>query len=249
LNKAKWILRSITICCILIPLLVVGYTYRDNLLGLIVPPQLQNLINQNGQNNSNVLNSTLAQLGINPNVQPPQFENLTYDSSTGIATLTLNFTNPLTGQSLEVSNFSLTVAYSNGAQPVTIQLVEPINIAANQTGEISIPLTSSDPQALQRLISGNQTINNLQLSNLYVNVNGITVQIGNLNGLFQSNNGNGNNGNNGNGNNNGNNNGNGNNGNNGKGNNNGNNGNNNNGNNGNGNNGNNGNNNKGNNGS
>jgi hypothetical protein len=192
-DKVKWSLRAITVCCILIPLLVLGFTSGNKLTGLIVPPQLQSLINQNGQNNSNVLNSTIAQLGINPNnIQAPKVENLTYDSSTGIATLTLNLTNPLTYQSLEVSNFSLTVA-SNGTQPVTIQLAEPINIAANQTGDIAIPLTSSDPQALQSLISGNQTMSNLQFSNLNLDANGITVHIGNLNQLSQSSNSNGNN--------------------------------------------------------
>jgi hypothetical protein len=174
-------------------LLVLGVT-SGKLTGLIVPPQLQSLINQNGQNNSSsALNSTLAQLGINPNnLQAPKVENLTYDSSTGIATLTINLANPLTYQSLEISNFSLTVA-SNSTQPVTIQLAEPINIAANQTGNIAITLTSSDPQALQSLISGNQTMSNLQFSNLYLDVNGITVHIDNLNQLSQSSNSNGNN--------------------------------------------------------
>jgi hypothetical protein len=193
LNKVKWILRLITICCTLIPLLVVGYIYRDNFpIGLIVPPQLKNLINQNGLGNSSVLIPTLAQLGINPNIQMPQFENLTYDSSRGIATVTLNLTNPLTHQSLDVSNFSLTIAYSiqNTQFNFTIQLVGPIHIVANQTGDISIQLKSSNPQALQSLLSGNQAISNLQMSNLYVNVNGITVQISNLNGLYQSNYGN-----------------------------------------------------------
>jgi hypothetical protein len=192
-DKVKWSLRAITVCCILIPLLVLGFTSGNKLTGLIVPPQLQSLVNGNGQNNSNVLNSTLAQLGINPsNIQSPKVENLTYDSSTGIATLTLNLTNPLTYRSLEVSNLSLTVA-SNGTQPVTVQLADPINIAADQTGNIAMPLTSSDPQALQSLISGNQTMSNLQFSNLYLDVNGITVLIGNLNQSSQSSNSNGNN--------------------------------------------------------
>ena len=193
MDKVKWSLRAITICCILIPLLVLGFTSGNKLTGLIVPSQLQSLINQNGQNNSDALNSTMAQLGINPNdIQAPKVENLTYDSSTGIATLILNLTNPLTDQSLEVSNFSVTVA-SNGTQPVTIQLADPINIAANQTGDIAIPLTSSDSQALQSLVSGDQPMGNLQFSNLYLDVNGITVQIGNLNQLSQNSNSNGNN--------------------------------------------------------
>ena len=193
MDKVKWSLRAITVCCILIPLLVLGFASGNKLTGLIVPPQLQSLINQNGQNNSDALNSTMAKLGINPNnIQAPKVENLTYDSSTGIATLTLNLTNPLTDQSLEVSNFSITVA-SNNTQPITIQLAEPINIAANQTGNIAMSLTSSDPQALQSLISGNQTMSNLQFSNLYMDVNGITVHIGNLNQSSQSSNSNGDN--------------------------------------------------------
>jgi hypothetical protein len=192
-DKVKWSLRAITVCCILIPLLVLGVTSGNKLTGLFVPPQLQSLINRNGQNNSNVSNSTLAQLGINTsNIQSPKVENLTYDSSTGIATLTLNLTNPLAYRSLEVSNLSLTVA-SNGTRPVTVQLADPINIAADQTGNIAIPLTSSDPQALQSLISGNQTMSNLQFSNLYMDVNGITVHIGNLNQSSQSSNSNGDN--------------------------------------------------------
>jgi hypothetical protein len=174
-------------------LLVLGFTCRDNWIGLILSPQLQSLINQNGHNNSNALNSTIAQLGINPNnLQAPKVENLTYDSSTGIATLTLNLTNPLTDQSLDISNFSLTVA-SNGTQPVTMLLADPISIAANQTGNIAIPLTSSDPQALQSLINSNKTMSNLQFSNFYLDANGITVHIGNLNQLSQSSNSNGNN--------------------------------------------------------
>jgi hypothetical protein len=162
-------------------------------MGLIVSPQLQALANHNGQNDSDALNSTMAQLGINPNgLKAFKVENLTYDGSTGIATLTLNFTNPLTYESLEISNFSLTAA-SNGTQPITIQAADPINIAANQTGNIAIPLTSSDPQVLQSLISSNKTMSNLQFSNLYLDANGITVHIGNLNQLFQSSNSNGNN--------------------------------------------------------
>jgi len=213
LDKVKWSLRAITVCCILIPLLVLGYSCRDNLPGLVVPPQLQSLITQNGQtggvqslitqsgqSNSNALNSTLALLGIDPNgFQTPQLENITFDSSTDIATLTVNVTNPLTDQSLDVSNFSLTVAYSNGAQPVNIQLAEPITIAANQTGIISIPLTSSNPQVLQGIINGTQSVSNLQVSNLYVDVNGIILQISNPGSLTQSGNGNNNNSNNNNG--------------------------------------------------
>jgi len=165
-------------------------------MGLIVSPQLQALANHNGQNDSDALNSTMAQLGINPNgLKAFKVENLTYDSSTGIATLTLNFTNPLTYESLEISNFSLTVA-SNGTQPITIQAADPINIAADQTGNMAISLTSSDPQTLQNLISSNKTMSNLQFSNVYLDANGIIVHIGNLNQLFQTSNSNGNNSNN-----------------------------------------------------
>ena len=192
MNRIKWILRSITLCCTLVPLLLVGLTYRDNVLGLIIPPQLQNLI-QNGSNSNsnkvNTLNSALAQLGIDPSgIQTPHIENFTYDNQTGLAGLTLNFTNPMTKQSLDVSSFSIDVSDSNGNNLFAIQLNQPVSIGAGQSASISLSASSLTPEAqalMQSIVNANKTIDtsNLQFSDLSANVGGVIIHVNNLNNL------------------------------------------------------------------
>jgi len=169
-----------------------------NPLDIVVPPQLQNSISAigqggNGGNTDNSADTTalLAQIGVDPSkVQMPQFESFTYDASTQIATLTLNMTNPLTGTSLDVNSFNVNLSLSNGPS-FTLQLDKQIIVSANQTGLLSLPISSSDPVQLQNLVDavsagGNQTfdVSSLQVNNLEANVNGVMVQVPNLSQLF-----------------------------------------------------------------
>ena len=175
---------------------------NNNPLAIVAPPQLKNIMSNigqggsgqsNGNNNNNNpgANVLLAQMGVDPNkVQLPQFENFAYDPSTQIATLTLNVTNPLSVTSLDVNSFSVDLSYSNGSS-FTLQLDKPITVSVNQTGLLSIPISSSDPQQLQNLVNavssgGNQTFetSNLQVTNLSADINGVAVQIPNLSQLF-----------------------------------------------------------------
>jgi hypothetical protein len=161
---------------------------------MVVPPQVQKLMNHTNSNvsqsnNSNAINATLTQLGIDPNkLQAPQLENLMYNNQTGVAHLTLNFTNPMTNTSLDVSSFSVDVADSNGTQLFTIQLDKGVNIGAGQTGDIALSGTALNDNAkviMNSLINGNGTqtidMNDLQLSNLNANIGGITIHVDNIN--------------------------------------------------------------------
>ena len=194
MSKLKWALRATTVCCLVIPLLVAYAVYSDNLMGLIFPPQLEQLINNansNGsQNNSgNDINSTLAQLGLNPDkLQAPQIEQFTYNKQTGVVDLTMNFTNPMFDKPLDVSSFSVNVADSNGTQLFTIHLDKPINIEAGQTGDINLTGTALNDNAkavMDSIINGggiqNIDPNDFQLSNLTANVAGVTIHIQNVN--------------------------------------------------------------------
>ena len=211
MDKVKWSLRAITICCILIPVLLVIVPNVENHtpLSIVVPPQFADLMSNNGLggnagsnngpsgnggnngNNSANANALLAQIGVDPNkVQTPQFESFTYDSSTQVATLTVNVTNPLTDQSIDVNSFKVTLSYPNGTS-FTLQLNQPITVSPNQTGFLSIPISSSDPQLLQNLVNAVSVGNgqsfdtsSLQVTNLTANINGVAVQIPNLSQLF-----------------------------------------------------------------
>jgi hypothetical protein len=193
LNKLKWILRATTVCCIIIPLVVVAAVYSGNLLGLVVPPQVEKLINNANSNrvqsnSNNDINSTLTQLGVDPDkLQTPQVEKLTYNNGTGVADLTINFTNPMSNTTLDVKQFSVDVADSNGSPLFTIQLDKGIDIGAGQSGDISLSGNALNDNAkviMDNLINGSSTqsidLNNFQLSNLNADVGGITLHIDNV---------------------------------------------------------------------
>ncbi len=53
MDKVKVALTVLSIMIIIVPILVEVYVYKDNLEGLVFPPQIQNLMNGNNGNNNN----------------------------------------------------------------------------------------------------------------------------------------------------------------------------------------------------
>jgi hypothetical protein len=161
-------------------------------LGVFVPPQLRRLASSASSGQAGDLNSTLATLGINlSGFKTPQFEGLTFDNSTGIATLKLRLTNPLTLQRITINQLSFTV--KNNTQSFRVHLKERVIVEANQTGILSFQFASTDPSALRSLVNIINGVEppacaeDLQLIDLYIDVNGIVVQasdLGKLSELF-----------------------------------------------------------------
>jgi len=187
LDKVKWGLRTVTLACILVPLLcvVAQYAWTGDPLGLIVPPQLRALMRSASSGAGGDLNSTLVALGINPSgLEMPRFEGLTFDDSTKTAILRLKITNPLARQSITINQLSLTV--KNGTRSFTIQLRDRVVIGANYAGALSLSFSSSDPDALKSLVNIINGVEKpayageLQLSELYVDVNGISIRVSDL---------------------------------------------------------------------
>src|SRR5271157_1059055 len=88
MNKTKIALTILSIAIVIGPLLGVVFVYRDNLMGLVLPPETSNALNL----------GNLANLGSNnsqPNFQlfTPTSEP-TYNQTTGAFTYPFNFTNP-----------------------------------------------------------------------------------------------------------------------------------------------------------
>ena len=155
---------------------------------------MQNLLksgnSNNGQgNNAENVNSTLAQLGIDPDkLQSPHIESVIYDNQTGAISVALNFTNP-TNKPLEISSFSLDVADANGTHLFTIQSEQPITIGSGQTESITLTANASNDQAkatMASLVNSNQQIdaNDLQFSNLNADIDGIIIHMDNPNGFL-----------------------------------------------------------------
>jgi len=187
LDKARWSLRAITLALVLVPLLffIVHFFLADDLLGLLVPPQLRALTSPAALGQGGDLSSTFVALGINPSgFEMPRFKDLTFDESTSTATLKLEITSPLTRQSITLNNLSFTV--KNGTRSFTIELKDKVIVEANYTGTLSLSFSSSDPDALRRLVNIIKDVErpayveDLQLSDLYIDVNGILITVHDL---------------------------------------------------------------------
>jgi len=156
------------------------YLSAGDPLGLLIPPQLRVLMSPSALDRGGDLSSTLAALGINPSdFEMPQFEDLAFDDSTGTAILRLKITNPLTRQSIMLNRLSFTV--KNGTRSFTVELKGKVIVEANYTGVVGLSFSSSDPDALRclvNIIKGVELpayVEDLQLSDLYIDVNGILI--------------------------------------------------------------------------
>jgi hypothetical protein len=178
MNTVKIALTLLTIAITVGPLVYVVFIYRDNLVGLVLPPQFANLGQNLGQNMSNG-NLSSSQFNITgSDFQMPQLVSAPqYNPDTGEFSLSLNVTNPLTNE-LSIDQLSVQIqSKDNNALVGNISIPQPINI---QPGESSIiNVTGIMPQDMFNQISGQNTgnidVNNIILKNLNVVVGGIKI--------------------------------------------------------------------------
>ena len=178
MNIVKIALTLLTIAITVGPLVYVVFIYRDNLVGLVLPPQFANLGQNLGQNMSNG-NLSSSQFNITgSDFQMPQLVSAPqYNPDTGEFNLSLNVTNPLTNE-LSIDQLSVQIqSKDNNALVGNISIPQPINI---QPGESSIiNVTGIMPQDMFNQISGQNTgnidVNNTILKNLNVVVGGIKI--------------------------------------------------------------------------
>jgi hypothetical protein len=196
LNKLKWGLRSITICCILIPLLFTALTYQTNLVGLIVPPEIQDLLQNGGSGQGDQggsgMDSIATLLGIDmENFTAPQIvQEPTFNNETGEMTMVFNFTNPMTENDLAINSMSVDVTDSNGNVLMTVNLDQAVIIAAGQTGNLPISGQLTE-QAMAMLQSQGGDMENfdfssLTFSNFNADIGGIVIHLDNLNELMDN---------------------------------------------------------------
>jgi hypothetical protein len=184
MNTVKIALTLLTIAITVGPLVYVVFIYRDNLIGLVLPPQFANLGQNLGQNMSNGNSSgnpLSSQLNITgSNFQMPKLvSNPQYNPDTGEFSLSVNVTNPLTNE-LSIDQLSVQIqSKDNNTLVGNISIPQPINI---QPGESSIiNVTGIMPQDMFNQISGQNTgnidVNNIILKNLDVDVGGVKIHI------------------------------------------------------------------------
>jgi hypothetical protein len=177
MDKVKIALTVLSILIVIGPLAGAAFVYRDNLLGLVVPPQVKSLVSGG--------DSTGSQS--QPEFQPPQLVgHPQYNAQTGAFTVSFNFTNPLTNE-VSIDKLSAEVQSEEGGVSLgNISLNQPIQITPGETSTINVSGILSQA-AISQFEAQNPGVNgiNISLANLNVDVAGVTVHMDQVNNVGQ----------------------------------------------------------------
>jgi hypothetical protein len=177
MKKLKIILLFLTIAITITPIVIEVLLYRDNLLDLIIPPEIANIVN-NQSSNSN-------EKGINGNnLLNPEFElpkpvgEPQYNPETKTVSYTFNFTNPLQ-TTLEIDELQAgLVSHNDGFFLGNITINKPLKLDPGQTVDITaLGILSDDAINYLKSQSANQNSINLDFVNLNVDLSGIQLQL------------------------------------------------------------------------
>jgi hypothetical protein len=177
MKKLKLILLFLTIAITITPIVIEVLLYRDNLLDLIIPPEIANIVN-NQSSNSN-------EMGINGNnLLNPEFElpkpvgDPQYNPETKTVSYTFNFTNPLQTP-LEIDELQAgLVSHNDGFFLGNITINKPLKLDPGQTVDITaLGILSDDAINYLKSQSATQNSINLDFVNLNVDLSGIQLQL------------------------------------------------------------------------
>jgi len=159
------------------PLIGVVFIYRDNLMGLVLPPQIGGGSSLSSAESSLTNNGTSdldsTDLASVPPVKP--LGNPTYDNSTGVFSYPFSFTNPLPVE-LSFDSLSADIKTSNGELLGTITIPDAMHIRPGQSAVIAID-GSLDQTALDAYLAQFGSDALVSVENLIVTVGGISLHL------------------------------------------------------------------------
>jgi hypothetical protein len=163
LDKVRLILTVITIAINVIPIAGILIVYQNNLLGLIVPPEINNIINDGIIPEDPLGNLT--------------FVDSQYDAASRTVTLTFEVTNPLEFD-LTVNSMSADVQCDAHDFPMGhVTINNPVYIGAGETAAINVigTWTEEAENHIQTAHAGAQSID-VELVGFTINVDGLIIQ-------------------------------------------------------------------------
>ena len=185
MDKVKIVKISLTILSIVIvvvPLVAEVYAYRDDLFGLVLPPQIRDLMNGGNSKGNSSQSSQLVQSLANFQMPQPVGEPQ-YDPATGAFTYPFNFTNPLNSE-ISLNQFSAEVVGPNNT-PLGNVSIAPIDVGPGQNAVVTVTGNLSQ-EAINQLEAQYQSGNlDISLKNVNVNVAGISVHIDQISDIGQ----------------------------------------------------------------
>ena len=177
MDKVKIALTVLSILIVIGPLAGAAFVYRDNLVGLVVPPQVKSLVSGG--------DSTGSQS--QPQFQPPQLVGQPqYNAQTGAFTVSFNFTNPLTNE-VSIDKLSAEVQSEEGGVSLgNISINQPLQITPGETSIINVSGVLNQ-NTISQFEAQNPGVNgiNISLANLNVDVAGVTVHMDQVNNVGQ----------------------------------------------------------------
>jgi hypothetical protein len=165
MNKLRLILTLITIAIVAVPLLGVALAYQNNLLGLFIPPEVNQIAD-------NLMNNGGPQMEPPTLVGPPQ-----YDPASRTFTLSFQYKNTFPFD-ITVNSMSGDIECDAHGYPLgKATLSKPVSIDAGETATLTVKGTWTDAAVSHFKTShaGEETAD-VSLVDLAVDVSGIQVQ-------------------------------------------------------------------------
>lgn len=157
------LLILINIGAIAVPVTGAVLMYRDNLAGLVIPPELDQLIDETSD--------------IGSQLQLPQFVNYTYDQEAKIITLIFNFTNPF-NLNITVNNISADILCNeHNLYLGSVGIADSFELNKDVTAYITIIFAwtlEAENHFLNEHID--ESTIDVILENIVVDISGITIE-------------------------------------------------------------------------
>ena len=164
MDKIRLLLTLITLAIVVGPVVGIVILYQNNLLGLVVPPEVIEIVS--------------GTFVTEESLKPPKLVSSQYDVSSRTVTLIFNFTNPFT--------FDLTIKSISANIECSVHTVllghatldEPINVRASETAVITVLGTWTEDAIshFQSAHAGAKSID-VDLVGLTIDVKGINIQM------------------------------------------------------------------------
>jgi hypothetical protein len=182
MDRLKVFFALLSILIIVVPITVEVVLYRDNLIALVVPSELANLINHNsnsGNSNNLVKNDTAISSLVNSGFDLPQpVGEPQYNPETKTVSFTFNFTNPLQTPLVLNKLEASIVSHDTGVFLGNVTLEKPLEMKPGQTMDITaLDALSDETINYFKTNSFDQKSINADFVNLTVDLGGVIVQI------------------------------------------------------------------------
>jgi hypothetical protein len=164
MNILGLILILINVGAIAAPVTAVAIVYSNNLVEMVIPPQVEQIVN-------NTINT-------GESVEPPQYISSTFDPSTKTITASFSFTNPF-NLNMRIKSVSADVKCATHELMLgNASLVTPVQLNARSTAVINIIfIWTQEAEDHFTTMHSEETNIDIKLVNLGVDVSGITVQV------------------------------------------------------------------------